>query len=145
MGATTKWSAAAVMAVLALGCGEATGPDVQIDASLVTAPTEVVLGYGQEKRIEGTELRVAFTGVGADSRCPVDVVCVWQGNAAIELRLTAGEGAPEAIELNTALDPKAADAAGVHVALLEVRPASRSDTPTVRESYSVRLRLEPIR
>ncbi len=137
-------SAAALVAVLALGCGKATEPDVDLDASLVTLPADVVLGYGAEAQVEGTALRVAFTGVREDSRCPAGVVCVWQGNAAVDLRVTGG-AAPVTIELNTALQPMDEDVAGVRITLLEVQPGPQAGVPTPREAYSVRLRMEPIR
>jgi hypothetical protein len=140
-----KRSAAALVAVLALGCGEGTEPDVDVDASLVAAPTELVLRYGEEKGVEGTTLRVAFEGVGEDSRCPIDAICVWQGNASVELRVTDGAKTPVAVELNTALEPMAAAAGGVHIALLEVQPAPRAGVPTKKEAYSVKLGIEPIR
>jgi hypothetical protein len=145
VGSTMKRSAAAVVAAFALGCGGSTEPTVDLEASLLAAPTEIVLGYGEEKSVGGTALRVAFTGVGEDSRCPIDAVCVWQGNAAAELRVSDGRGAPAAIELNTTLEPQAAETHGVRLTLLEVQPAPRAGVPTEPASYTVKVRVEPAR
>jgi len=140
-----KRSAAAAFAAFALGCGGSTEPVMDLEASLVAAPTEIVLRYGEEKAVGGSALRIGFTGVGEDSRCPIDAVCVWQGNATAELRVSDGSGAPAAIELNTTLEPKAAETHGVRVTLLEVQPAPRADVPTEPASYSVKVRIEPAR
>jgi hypothetical protein len=141
----TKWSAATSLVVLALGCGGGTGPDTELAANELAGPTEITLRHGQEAVVAGTALRVAFVRVSEDSRCPIDVICVWQGNAAVEVRLRVGDGAPSSLELNTALEPMASERDGVRVTLLEVQPAPRAATPTEAKDYSIRLRLESIR
>jgi hypothetical protein len=144
VGTKTRVAAAALVA-FALGCGGSTEPDVELAANLVSAPTELTLRHGEEKRVEGTVLRVGFARVVEDSRCPIDAICVWQGNAAVEIGVAAGMGPSDPLRLNTTLDPKSAEHLGVRFTLLEVQPAPRAAVPTEAKDYSIRLRLEPAR
>jgi hypothetical protein len=138
-----KRSAAAALVVLALGCGGTTEPEVDVSPSFVSAPKEVVVDYGQEVRVGSSMLRVAFTGV-EDSRCPMGMLCVWQGNAAVDLAVAAGSGPSYPLRLNTSLDPQQAEWQGLRFSLVEVRPAPRADTPTKKEDYSITLRIDAI-
>lgn len=51
---------------------------------------EFRLGFGQTAAVRGTNVTVFFRDVLEDSRCPEDVVCVWAGNARIQLRVSDG-------------------------------------------------------
>jgi len=135
---------ASFLALAVSGCGSSDHP-VSGEFSLVPGhPQELVLGYGQEAAVRGTVLRVSFGQVLSDSRCPVDVVCVWQGNAEVELGIRAGMGPTHPLRLNTSLDPRYADWMGVRITLLELKPAPRSDTQIKPEDYTVRLRVEAL-
>jgi hypothetical protein len=48
------------------------------------------LGIGDEKTVEGAGISVMFIGVTEDSRCPSDVVCIWEGQTSAELRVKKG-------------------------------------------------------
>ncbi len=48
---------------------------------------ELTLRYGESKSLPGEDLRVTFEKVLEDSRCPLGVTCVWEGNAKIRLAL----------------------------------------------------------
>ncbi len=66
-------------------------------ACLGTDPTEAELGQefelapNQSTRIAGADLIIAFRRVAGDSRCPIDLVCVVEGSAGIELELFGGD------------------------------------------------------
>lgn len=111
---------------------------------LAAGSREISIRYGEEVAVSGSVLRVAFEQVLSDSRCPVDVECVWQGNAEVELGIRAGMGPTHPLRLNTALDPRFADWNDVRIRLLELKPAPRSDTRIQLEDYTVRLKLEPL-
>ncbi|MEJ2216721.1 MAG: hypothetical protein P8099_08900 [Gemmatimonadota bacterium] len=124
---------------LALGaCSSVAAPDVVLDQ-----PYEIALGYEETQQV-GNVVQVTFTGVQSDSRCPGDAVCVWEGNAAITVAVSAGIAAGDTLQLNTALDPQSQDWRGVRVTLLEVLPTPLSGQPIPLESYVVRLRIEPV-
>src|SRR5213595_3393904 len=61
---------------------------------------EVKLNVGQKLTVPETSLRITFTAVENDSRCPADVTCVWAGNAAVKLELS-GLGKAKSVTLNT--------------------------------------------
>ncbi len=134
-----------LMAVGSVGCGSSTGPEVNDRLEgILDAPQELTLAYGEEKSVGGSVLMVSFARVVEDSRCPEDVVCVWEGNALVELGIRMGMGPTFPLQLNTALEPRLTDWNGVRVTLLEVLPQPRADDPPRPEGYTVRIRLERI-
>lgn len=138
-----KRSVAAALAALVLGCGGATEPDVEFDATVLSTPTELALRYGEEKHVGA--MRVVFARVVEDSRCPIDAICVWEGNATVELGLAIGSGPTFPLQLSTALEPRSAVWQDVRFTLLEVHPAWRAEEQKRPEDYSVLLRLESAR
>jgi hypothetical protein len=137
-------SAAAALAVLALGCGgKSTEPEVDANVTLLSAPTEIELRFGQEVQVGGSVLKVSFANVAEDSRCPADVVCVWQGNAGVEIGVRMGMGPTYPLRLNTTVEPRDARWQDLRFTLLEVRPYPRTDTPRKLEDYSIKLRITP--
>ena len=115
------------------------------DTAIVPASTEMTLKVGQELPVGGSVVRILFARVVEDSRCPIDVVCVWEGNALVELGIRAGMGPTFPLQLNTALQPRAIEWNGVRVTLLEVQPAPRASQPTRPEDYVVRILVEAVR
>lgn len=129
--------------LLALGCSESTEPEPGPQGTLIPSAREMTLRVGEEKAVEGSVLRLAFGMVVEDSRCPIDAVCVWQGNAMVELGIRAGMGPTFPIRLNTTLEPRSSVWNGVRITLLELQPAPRAAEPTKSDAYAVRVRLEP--
>jgi hypothetical protein len=129
----------APLALLLAACGLSTGPGEQ---QLPGQPVEIEVDVGEEVTIPGTVLSVGFEGVTEDSRCPVDVVCVWEGNAAVEIGLTAGSGPTHIRVLNTVLEPRSTDFGSLRVTLVSVAPEPHEGVPIPPESYVARLRLE---
>ena len=137
-----------VLILTAAACSTSGTTDLESDASaaiaaaLASGPIEVTLRQGEYKRVAGEQLAVGFKGVLADSRCPLDAVCVWMGDAVTELELTAVGGETGKLELHTSLEPRSQLWNGVKVTLLELQPAPRASEPTRPAAYSVRLQLE---
>jgi hypothetical protein len=126
------------LTLAAAGCGRLTGPNALSDA---TSPAEVVLGVGDAVRVDGT-LLVRFLGVPADSRCPARVLCVWVGDAAVALTISAGTGPSGSDTLHTTLDPKTVQRSGYTVTLLEVTPYPERPGDIPANAYQVRLRVD---
>ena len=57
------------------------------DASDFELGKEFFLGYLDEAYVEPDLLRIAFIEVVTDSRCAEDVVCVWEGEVIVKLRM----------------------------------------------------------
>ena len=117
-------------------------PSAAIAAALASGPIEVTLRHGEYQRVAGEQLGVAFKSVKSDSRCPIDAVCVWMGDAVAEVELTAAGGRTGTLELHTSVEPKSQPWNGVKVTLLELQPAPRAGEPTRPAAYSVKLQLE---
>jgi hypothetical protein len=64
---------------------------------------------------------VTFDTVEADSRCPADAMCVWQGDAAAGFHLSA-DGRRAGTTLHTATEPKQVEYAGYELRLVNVEP-----------------------
>ena len=60
-----------------------------------------VLPGGQQATISGVDLRLRFTDVLEDSRCPKKVSCFWTGQARIAILVQQGQGEPTTVEFNT--------------------------------------------
>lgn len=133
------------MILLALGCSDSTGPEADPQAALYYTPRDVTLRVGEEKQVEGSVLYLAFGAVIEDSRCPIDALCVWQGNAMVELGIHAGMGPTYPLRLNTGLEPSSVVWNGIRVSLLELQPAPRAAEPIKPDAYVVKVRLEPLK
>jgi len=53
--------------------------------------SEFLLQFNQSAEIKSEDMKITFLNVTADSRCPSDVTCIWQGQAEIELDVQKGE------------------------------------------------------
>jgi hypothetical protein len=133
-----------ILTAAACSTNGTTGVDAEaeIAAALAAGPIEVTLKYGEYKRVAAEQLGIRFNSVLEDSRCPIDAVCVWMGDAVAEVELTAAGGRTGKLELHTSLEPKSLPWNGVKVTLLELQPAPRASEPTRPTAYSVRLQLE---
>jgi len=69
--------------LLATACDETSpvAPTVPLNQEFTLAP-------GQTSTLENTSVRVQFTRVSGDSRCPADAICVLGGDALVHLRVS---------------------------------------------------------
>jgi hypothetical protein len=139
-----RWTVAGAAAILAVACSSATETEATFDAAFFAAPVEVVLRVGQETVVPGTVLRVTFVGVLEDSRCPVGVTCVWEGNAEAEVGLAMGMGPTVPVRINTSLDPTQPEWNELRLTIVELLPQPRVDDPPRPDGYTLRLRIEAI-
>jgi len=70
---------------------------------LVAAQTTdtLTLKPGQQKTSSRARIKIKFISVVEDSRCPIDVDCIWAGNAKIKVQVSGLSGGPKMMELNT--------------------------------------------
>jgi hypothetical protein len=113
------------------------GPEIDVSPG-----PAFTLAQGETAHVMGTEVLIHFDRVSEDSRCPIDVQCPWQGNAAILLELSSriAEFAPQPIVLNTGIEPHERSILGITVRLVDLEPDPRaSDPPIDPARYRVEL------
>lgn len=121
-------------------CSSATEADYRPPAVVLDGPVEVTLAVGETKAVGDTELRVEFLGVIEDSRCPVDVTCVWEGNAAAEIRLSLGTDPATTVRVNTSVAPATAEYDAVSFRIVRLMPEPVQTAPTPPADYQITLR-----
>jgi hypothetical protein len=99
------------------------------------------LAVGRTAHVMGTDIRITFRDVIADSRCPLDADCVWEGDAEVRLEVRAGNGPSTAVTLHTALAPRSAKFADHTIGLIGVLPAPTLGGRIRPEDYVVVLRV----
>jgi hypothetical protein len=97
------------------------------------------IGVGETVLFEGTGVTATFVRVAGDSRCPSDVVCVWQGDGEVVLDI-ATDGLATRVVLHTGLEPRSASLAGVVVELVTLAPFPVELSPPPEDrAYTVTL------
>jgi hypothetical protein len=115
--------------LLLLGCEATSAPD---------PGDELVIKYGQT--IVDRNISIKFQGLGEDSRCPLDVECVWAGNAEIFLQIASADSTT-IYSLNTFLEPNIVSHDGYLVELVQVSPYPVAGETIALESYEIRVAL----
>lgn len=106
----------------------------------------ITLAIGQELLVESAGLTLRFVKVEDDSRCPVDVTCVWAGDATVHLEARAKGVSPSALALHVA--PERGQSAQVDryvVTLVRLTPQPRSDKPISPTDYRAEISVSEAR
>ena len=115
-------------ALAAAGCyNSPTGPD-----AVSGKPFDLKAG-AIAKLPDGTSLK--FERVQSDSRCPMDVMCVWAGDAIIAVTLNLAKGATEARELHTQQTGSQISYANYTITLSALAPYPRSNQEIPASGY----------
>ena len=64
------------------------------------------IGVGKERKVEGSDLTLAFLEVTEDSRCPEGAMCIWAGNARARMTVRTPRCEPVEFGLNTNVLPR---------------------------------------
>jgi len=103
-------------------------------AAEIDAPFE--LEMGQQAFIESENVTITFVEVTGDSRCPSDVVCIWQGQAMVTVAVRVGGTEIGRQTLVIGADPAPSAAFGQYsVRLVGLEPYPQSSVPTDPEDY----------
>ena len=117
-------------------------PTEPVIYSQAEAADSVRVRVGQTIVVEG--IKVRFSAVESDSRCPMDAICVWQGDAVanfvVEQNCDCRTPAFE-LKLHTTLEPKSGTAYGFRVALINLQPYPRASSPTKPDAYYAWIRI----
>ncbi|NNH70508.1 hypothetical protein HLB23_11645 [Nocardia uniformis] len=132
-----RWGILAVLVVLAAGCGaHGDPPPKSVNAEL---GAEFTLAPGSTGHIDSDRVQVLFREVTEDSRCPVDVDCVWPGDAAVVVTVTV-ENAESEHELHS--NPQfttAVTVEGYHIRLVDLEPSPWGSKDVAPDAYRVDL------
>jgi hypothetical protein len=137
------WYFIGLLALMA-SCGgnTPTAPhEVSLDKEFQLAPSQVAT-------VADTGLSLTFESVSSDSRCAVDVVCVWEGDGVVALTASQAGRDSAALELHTTTS-----AGGVRearygeflIALTALSPQKRSDREIRPGDYRATLRVAAAR
>ncbi len=91
------WCAAMAVALILSGCQV---DHAGADPVTLNLNQDFDLGGGQEASIDGG-LRVRFTDVFEDSRCPERVECFWTGQARLSIEVQPTGDPPSTLQFNT--------------------------------------------
>ena len=106
--------------------------------STPSSPQQVQIALGQSQRVGA--LSVRFDEVSGDSRCPVGVQCVWEGDAVVVLTVSEPARSGAALELHTAgRFPREGTYGRYRVQLVSLEPQPRADEPVRRDLYRATL------
>lgn len=138
--------AAALIATLS--CARTTRCDSATGACAATAPRTAALGQdvelapGKVVDVGTSGIRISLESIAADSRCPTDVQCVWEGNATARVLVLADARVPRTVDLNSSVDPKQILVEGYLLRFVALAPAPVSTTSISQGSYRLTVRLE---
>lgn len=136
----------AVALWLLAGCSSGYPLDPGSDLSAETGEA-FTLKVGETVEIADADLTVRLLAVMGDSRCPVDVTCVWAGDAvvAVEVVLSGSEYA-FGLHVNpgTVTGPGHADVGAYRIELEGLAPDPLAGVPIPQAEYTVTLRVDPI-
>lgn len=138
---TRAWIVIVALVLALLGCQSHAAQADPIESGL---DQEFVLHGGQEATIRSADLRLRFTDVLEDSRCPTQVECFWTGQARIAVVAEQGQSASTTVEFNTNPAPGQGkltnDIGGYTVELksLDPYPQTPDDAPALTD-YSATL------
>ena len=93
------------------------------------------LRVGEASTVSDAGVRIEFERVIEDSRCPVGVTCIWEGDATVRLRVV-GVGADVSVDLHT--HPNFAQertAGNYRVRLGKLAPQPRAERPVNSKEY----------
>jgi len=97
------------------------------------------LQYGHSARFDGENL-LKFQDVISDSRCPTDIVCVWEGEVEVQLEYINSEGNATRFSLSSVNNMD--EQVGNYLFVMDnavLPPQGRSDTTIDKEDYVITL------
>ena len=106
-----------LLLIMLLGSAQDPGSNSKVDLA-----EEFKIKNGEEVVVRGEKLRITFSSVFSESRCPIGVDCVWVGNAAIAIEVAKKNKKQVVAMLNTFLEPKEIAYRGFKIKLVALNP-----------------------
>lgn len=131
------------------GCAGAQDTESPTGPELAVQPNEdFTLAVGETALLESSDLAVRLLEVADDSRCPVDVVCVWAGDAVAAIEVV-NDGVEYAFGLHVnpgeATGPGSVEVGGYCLDLEAMAPQPHAEVPIAQNDYRVTFRFRPAR
>jgi hypothetical protein len=111
-----------------------------VKTTVVAEPGQAFsLPLGQTAAVKGSDVRLTFKDVRTDSRCPVDVQCVWAGEAKIGV-IVSGNGTTEETKI-LSLTPadSEAKAGSLRIRFVGLTPVPRQADAGTPRAYVAQL------
>jgi hypothetical protein len=106
----------------------------------MTVKRDLTLRINQENRIDSVAigLNLKFLSVIEDSRCPIGVDCIWEGNARVQIQiwLDGKTGDSQIFELNTNLELQSVRIQGYEIKIIDLIPKPKVDLKIEPENYT---------
>jgi hypothetical protein len=111
-----------------------------VDTAVVANPgVEFNLALGKTAALSGSDYRITFTRVTEDSRCPVDVQCVWAGDGKIELTVSRRGSAGETRVVSLTPPNSEVTVGGLKIRFVSLAPTPRQSEPSASRAYIAQL------
>ena len=128
--------AAALAACSSATAPERTGGLSEVSTNQSSARVDTLsIRLGQSAFADGGRLEVRFDSKVGDSRCPANVVCVWQGDAHVRIVTRVSGGASSTAELHSALTPQKVTVDRYSISMVGMTPypgtGRDADTPVL--------------
>lgn len=104
------------------------------------------LQVNQTARIAGENVRITFTRVKEDSRCPKDVECVWEGQAVVDVKVVKDDQDLGSLELTSRAGQEKLAVQYIDslaIKLVDVMPYPRSGQSIDPAAYTITLLVTP--
>ena len=86
-------------------------------------PEEITLRVGEHRFLARQGVEVGFERVASDSRCPARVVCIWEGEASLELWLRRVVGSRDFVRISMpGSQPRSVETADYRLSALALAP-----------------------
>jgi hypothetical protein len=111
---------------------------------VLAEPVDVVVQYGHDELVPGTDMDVGLVGVFSDYRCPANATCGWQGSAVVGLHIALGSDPGAVFFLNTGVDPRSLALGHYLITVTGLTPQRTAGDSIPARKYQVGLRVESI-
>lgn len=124
-------------AILLAGCGlVAVQSCASVDTLVVAQPgVAFSLPVGKTAALRGSATRLTFNQVREDSRCPANAVCVWEGDAKIEVIITRNGAAAESRVMSITPPNNELRTGNLHIRFVGLAPYPGTTPENVPRAY----------
>jgi hypothetical protein len=123
-------ASAFILLVPAWGCAP-----MQTTAVIVEPGVASTLAPGQTATVKTADTRITFNEVREDSRCPVDVTCVWAGDAKVDVTMVRTGAPTETRTLSITAPENEVQIGNLKIRFVGLTPVPRQADGNVPRNY----------